>query len=107
MPVLQSSGTQSASISTEHSLATVTAAGTYVLVVDLNNLANGDTVELRIKTKVLTGSTARLAYMTTYVNAQSEPNVYSLPVPSPYSFEATLKQVAGSGRSFDWAIYAL
>ena len=36
-------------------------AGVYVLSVNLTNLANGETVRLRVKTKVLTGDTAETA----------------------------------------------
>lgn len=96
------SGTQSATITTEHTLTTQTTAGVYVLVVDMVNLALGDTVELRIKTKAKSGSTSRLAFIATYQHAQSELNKYSIPVPIDTEIVATLKQTAGTGRSFDW-----
>lgn len=101
------SGTQAATINTEHSLATSTTGKTYVLVVDTANMANGDELELRIKTKVLSGSTARLAYFASYAHVQGAPNKYSVPVPANRSIEATLKQVAGTGRNFDWALLSL
>lgn len=102
------SGSQSATINTEHQLgSTITAAGVYVLVVDTNAMVNGDTLELRIKTKAKSGSTSRLAYYATYVNAQSDLVKYSVPVPCDVEFIATLKQTAGTGRSFDWNILAL
>jgi hypothetical protein len=100
-------GSQTATISTEHTLATVTSAGTYVLVVDLVNLAKGDVLELRIKTKLTSGDTSQLAYDVVYANAQGSLNTYSIPVPSPIEFVATLKQTAGTGRVFIWAVYAL
>ena len=100
-------GSQTAVISTEHTLTTITTAGTYVLVVDLANLVNGDAVELRIKTKLTSGDTSQLAYVASYQHAQSEDNVYSIPVPAPIEFVATLKQTAGTGRAFIWAVYAL
>ncbi len=109
MPTVIASGTQSATVSTEHSLATDTTNKTYVLVVDTNAMANGDVLELRLKTKVLSGSTARVAYTGVYSNAQGADNAnkYSIPVPANQSIEATLKQTAGTGRSFDWALLAL
>lgn len=98
------SGSQSASISTEHTLATITDPGVYVLVVDTVNMVNGDELELRLKTKAKSGSTSRLAYSQTYIHAQGELNKYSIPVPVDTEIVATLKQVAGTGRSFDWNI---
>lgn len=102
------SGSQTATISTEHDLGTaITAAGVYVLVVDATNMVNGDTLELRAKTKCKSGSTARLAYFATYVHAQTELNKYSVPIPVTDSLLFTLKQTAGTGRAFDWNILSL
>ena len=107
MPSSLGSGTQTAVVSTEHTLHTETGNKTCVLVVDLANLANGDTVELRIYTKAKSGGTERLAYMRSYQNAQSELVVYSIPVPADVSFKATLKQTAGTGRNFDWSVLGI
>lgn len=105
---INTDGSQTAVISTEHTLATITTAGTFVLGVDLANLVGGDVLELRIKTKLRTsGGTSRLAYIATFTNPQLELMVYSNPVPSPVEFLATLKQTAGTGRAFDWAVYQL
>ena len=101
------SGSQAAFINTEHVLGTITAAGTHVLVVDANAMQNGDVLELRAYTKTKAGSASRLAYSVGYVNAQAEPNKYSIPVPTDVEVSFTLKQVAGIGRSFDWNILAL
>lgn len=101
------SGTQTATISTEHSLSTQTNAKTYVLQVDTINMALGDKLELRIKEKVLTGGTARVAYFARYVHVQAQPIKISIPCPSMFSLEATLKQTAGTGRNFDWALLTL
>lgn len=100
-------GSQTATIGTEHTLATVTTAGTYVLAVDTGNMVDGDTLELRLKTKVRTGGTSRLAYFVTYVNAQDDPNKYSVPVPVITEIVATLKQTVGTGRAFPWSLYSL
>lgn len=101
-----SSGSQTAVISTEHTLATVTAPGVYVLVVDTNAMVNGDVLELRVKRKVRTGDTTRVAYYATYAHAQGADNniKLSVPIPSPFEFVATLKQTAGTGRAFPWSV---
>lgn len=102
------SGSQTATIATEHTLGSaITAPGVYVLVVDTNAMANGDVLELRIYTKYASGGTERLAYVATYAHAQTELNKFSVPVPIDASFKATLKQTAGTGRAFPWNILSL
>src|ERR1051326_3306240 len=103
--IVESSGTQTATISTEHTLvAAATTNATYVLKVDLVNLANGDVVELRIYTKVLTGGALDLVWKGTYSQAQFILVAQSPFVPSDFSIKATLKQTAGTGRNFDWPL---
>jgi len=100
-------GSQTATISTEHTLTTQTTANTYVLVVDLLNLANGDVVELRLKTKTRTGQASQQAYYARFAHVQEDDNVYSVPVPANIEIVATLKQTAGTGRVFVWALLSL
>ena len=101
------SGTQTATVGTEHTLHTSTLAKTFVLIVDTDNLANGDTLELRVKTKVLSTSTSRLAYAASFSHAQAAPVKLSIPVVSLHELVVTLKQTAGTGRSFDWNLVTL
>ncbi len=98
------SGTQAATIGTEHTLSTQTGAGVYTLVVDLADLAAGDIVTLRLKTKVLSGGASRLAFVAEYAHAQAAPAAVSVPVPVAHEITATLEQTAGTGRSFDWSL---
>lgn len=110
MPVISSaSGSQTAVISTEHTLATKTTFGVYVLSTDLGNMASGDTTILRIKTKVRNGDTSRLVYEATYVGAQAKPNVLSRAVPVPANAEiiCTLTQSAGTGRVYPWNLLVM
>lgn len=98
------SGDQACTVSTEHTLTTQTGNGTYVLALDLNACVNGDRFEVRLKTKVKTGATSRLAYFAVFEHAQGSPNVYSIPVPVDTEIVATLKQVAGTGRTVPWSL---
>lgn len=104
---VESTGTQTATISTEHTLATPTTAKTRVLTVDLSNLVAGDQVELRIKKKVLTGGTALLAAYATFTGPVNTVVADSVPVICPYGATLTLKQTAGTGRNFDWTVTTL
>jgi len=112
MSTVTSSGTQAAVIGTEHTLgAAVNTAGTYLLVVDLINLVDGDTVELRLKRSALGAGTVRVLYAQVYSDVPPADNLMqaSVPVPIPTNggLTATLKQTNGTGRSFPWALEAL
>jgi hypothetical protein len=101
---VESSGTQTAVVGTEHSLYISTAAKTLTLIVDTNNMLNGDELELRVKAAAISAGTRRLVYLGVYAHVQVEPLKVSVPVPSPYSWEASLKQTAGTARTYDWVV---
>lgn len=100
------SGSQTATIATEHTLTTITAAGVYALCVDIDNLAAGESVELRVYCKARTGDTERLVHRGTYGPTKPSTSlVQSVAIISPHYFKATLKQLTGTGRAFPWAVY--
>lgn len=107
MPALEASGTQAATVGTEHTLSTLTTVKTFVLVVDAGAMLNGDILELRVNTTVLTAGTSRLAYFGTYRDIQSMPQKISIPIPSDISAVFTLKQTAGTGRSYPWKVLSI
>jgi hypothetical protein len=100
----QTSGSQTATLDTEHTLATISAAGVFILVVDTANMVNGDIMTLRLYTKCRSTDTSRMAFSATYAHVQAEPNKYSTPVPSNVELIATLEQTDGTGRAFPWSI---
>lgn len=106
----QGTGTQSASINTEHTLLDVAVAGTFTLHVDKNAMLAGDTLELRIYQIVLTGGTRRVAYFESYTGAQPADDLIAISVPisneltDSGSLRFTLKQTAGTGRNFPWKV---
>lgn len=100
-------GTQTAVITTEHTLTTTAAAYNAVLVVDLAAMVNGDEVEIRLKTKALTAGTSREVWYAVYAHVQGQPNAYSDPVPADIEVVATLKQTTGTGRAFPWKLISL
>ena len=107
MATSQAEGSQTAVIDTIHTLATVTAAGTYVLTVDLSNLVLGDTVTLTIEVKVRSTGTTREVYTGTYSNVQEALVATSIPTPSVSEAVFKLEQTAGTGRVFLWEVVAL
>lgn len=106
-PTVASSGTQTATVGTEHTLVTQSSAKTCVGQVNLVNLALGETVELRVYDKTLTGDTLTPGttlpmYFASYSHTRAEPVVQTVPIPVAYGAVFTLKQITGTGRGFDW-----
>lgn len=106
MVAIEASGTQVCVIGSEHTLITSSSPRSFVVVLDLSTLQSGDTIELRMKRKVLTGSVIRVAYKQTVSGAQSsDAQIWtSLPMPSTIQFQASIKQTAGVGRSVEYSI---
>jgi hypothetical protein len=101
--VLSDSGTTAAlTIGTETTLATDTSNGTFVLQVDTSNLVLGDLLEIRIYTINLSGGTLTQTWKGTYQHTQINNEKISPPIASDQSIKCTLKQVAGTGRTFPW-----
>lgn len=106
----QASGTQSATVTTEHQLADVNVAGVFTFHVDLVNMAAGDALELRVYQMVLTGGTARVAYLYTFQGAQPADSMIAISVPisneltDATSLRFSLKQTLGTSRNFPWKV---
>lgn len=103
------SGTQSCTVTTEHTLVTLTDDAVYALVLDLNNLAGHtttpDILEVRIKRRALTGGTTRQSIIAHYVGGLlANKVVESPPFVVIHSCEISIKQTQGTGRSVDWSI---
>lgn len=107
-----SSGSQTATIGTEHTLGSaITTAGVYQLVVDLNAMAAGatpDILELRVYGKARSSDTERLIYCATYFSSQGPTLlVQDIARISPHYYKVTLKQTQGTGRAYPWAVYSI
>jgi hypothetical protein len=106
----QGTGTQTATVTTEHTLLDVAIAGTFTLHVDTINMAAADTLELRIYQIVLTAGTRRVAYKVTYYNAQPADDLIKISVPisneltDAGALRFTLKQTAGTSRTYPWKV---
>jgi hypothetical protein len=104
------SGTQSATVGTEHFLSSPNVAGVYTLHVDTVNMAADDVLELRVYQMVLTGGTQRVVFQASYVGAQPVDDVIKVSVPignelaDTNALRFSLKQAAGTSRSFPWKV---
>ena len=109
---VNASGTQTATVTTEHTLATVSVAGVFVLNVDMANMVAGDIVELRVKKPTLAAGTTRVEYFAAFYGAQDTDDVLKTSVPIVVDATAgscvfTLKQTFGTSRNFPWSVLAL
>jgi hypothetical protein len=104
------SGTQSATVTTEHFLTSPNVAGTFTLHVDTVNMVAGDVLELRVYQMVLTGGTQRVAYFARYDDAQPADDLIKISVPISNELTDTnalrfsLKQTKGTSRNFPWKV---
>lgn len=110
---VHASGSQAATVGTEHFLSSLTSpapAGTFQLGVDLSPQAAGDTVELRVYKMMKAAGTARVVYLARFVGAQPADDAIKVSIPISNALTDTnalrfsLKQTAGTGRTFDWEL---
>lgn len=102
------SGDQAASINTEHFLGTDpdTTAGAYQFMVDLSVLQRGDTIEIRVYEKINdSGDTAEeITDWCAISHEQSCPLFVSPSFLLLIGWRFSIKQTAGTGRTFPWSI---
>lgn len=102
MPTLIASGTQAATISTEHTLVTDTSNRNYYCGVDLGAMQLGDVTEIRVYGILLSAGAERLLDYRVFANVQEEKIQRFGPYPENISIKYTLTQTAGTGRSYPW-----
>lgn len=104
------SGTQTTTVTTEHTLLDIAAAGTYTFHVDLQPMLAGDSVELRVYQMVLTAGTRRVAYYARFDDAQPVDDLIKISVPisneltDAGALRFTLKQTLGTTRNLPWKV---
>lgn len=106
MALGEESGTQTATISTEHTLNATSPETTDCIMqffLDVANMAQDDDLEIRVKEKVISSGTQRLVFFATLADAQAEAFV-TPPLQLLHGWDVTIKQTAGTGRSFPWSI---
>jgi hypothetical protein len=110
MPRVESSGTQAATVGTEQTLADLTTPfAVFQLLVNVAAMQAGDVTELRTYTKVLPSDTLS-ACSALYQQISGAPTGngdqvwVSLPIVSDQEIKFTLKQIAGTARSYPWKV---
>lgn len=104
------SGTQTATVTTEHFLSSPNVAGTFTLYVDAVNMVAGDVVELRVYQMILTGGTQRVVYYGRYDGAQPADDLIKVSTSTgneltdTNSLRFSLKQTFGTSRNFPWKV---
>lgn len=108
MASVNSSGTQTATLATEHTLATITVVGFYQLLVDLGARAAGETVTIREYATVLSGGAERLVRSYVIGPGPGIDPIFQLPARTVGAggIRYTLEQGGGTGRSYPWAVVA-
>jgi hypothetical protein len=109
MPTLHASGTQAATVGTEHFLGTDpdTTAGAFQFQVDKTNMVRGDTLFIRIYNKILSGDATALRVHTFRFTDEQEDPLFISPalMLMGHGWRFSIDQDAGAaGRSFKWAI---
>lgn len=103
----KSSGTQTTSGTTEHTLATITDAGVYELNLDISALAGGatpDILEVREKRKTLSGGTQREEWCESLVGGACPAMVTFRAKLTVIEVVYTIKMTQGSNRAIPWSI---
>lgn len=104
------SGSQSASIGTEHFVASVNVPGVFVFWVDLANMAAQDFTELRAyKIAKAGGAVEPHLYWPIYGAPPTWDKIAELlavtnSLTDTNSVRFSILQVAGTGRSYDWGV---
>ena len=104
------SGTQTATIDTEHTLGTdpTLTDGTLVLMVEMVNMAAADVVVIKFYEKITGTGGAQLGMILgTMAGVQTNDLWFSVPVLNLFGAKFTLEQTDGTGRDFDWSIRAI
>lgn len=96
-------GSQTATIGTEHVLISPTASGTYEFGCDVSAHQNGDVTVFRVYNKY-DGTNYQLIEEITICDQWPTPGIEMQPFPlGGTGCKFTLQQIAGTGRSFKWS----
>ena len=82
-----------------------TSDGVFQVFLDVNDMATGDELQIRVYEKVQAADTQRVVYQSTLVGAQSPPIWVSPSLVLMNGWDVTLKQIAGTANiTVTWSI---
>ena len=102
-PTEESTGSQTATPGTEHTLVDTAVAGIRVIAVDVSALTGAEVATIKAYVKVPAAGTYKVAAAATFAAGSTEPNTLSIPIVSAGSTKFTLTQTGGTGRVFPWS----
>lgn len=103
MPTVTISGTQTAIISSTHTLIDSVSNRWFCGFIDLTNMISGDTTQVQALIKI---NSALVVWFTKiYQGPVTNPLVFLPTLPSDLEYKVTLKQTAGTGRAYDFKFY--
>lgn len=97
-------GTATPTLDTPETLVTSTAAGVYVLTIDLSALTVGDILRVHSEVKTLVGSAAAEESSITFQGAQDHPVFQTKAILVEHSIAFVIEQTDGTARSFPWSV---
>jgi hypothetical protein len=80
-----------------------TTDGVFQFYIDCSNMVNGDTIEIQLLEKVLSGGTARIIFEATLSNVQDEPIWASPAMVLMHGWTLQMRQTTGTARTYDWS----
>ena len=86
---------------TEQTLWDTTADNHFAAHIFLDTMASGDTVEVRVYVYDEQDTTMRLEDLVTLTGVQASP-AYYIPFITTKEYKVTLKQTAGTNRTYSW-----
>ena len=104
------SGSQALTVTTEHFVADIAAAGVYTFHVDTQPFVAGDVVELRVYQMVLTSGTSRVLFFAAYYGAQLADDYIKVSVPigneltDATALRFSIKQTFGTSRTVPFKV---
>lgn len=105
-PARESSGVQTCTVDTVHTLASPTGAAARVLRLDFSAAAAGDVWEIYVETQVGANGTMQLQTLGTY-SFRAEKIVETDPVTCIEGAVFKLQQTDGTGRDVPWEVCTL
>lgn len=104
------SGTQTATVTTEHFLSSPNAVGKFQLYLDLSNMAAGDILEVRAYKMAIASGASRAMWFHAFYGAQPAINLIAMSawiantLTDTNAVRFSIKQTFGTGRNFDWLV---